>query len=278
MCSSDLPPAASVQDVPWLQQQWQQQPQQQALLAQAANVQGHPAQTHAPQDARAPAHTPGRFDNQPGLDHDVGLRMALIMVHSQEEKRPFDALGQEIQERCWAFSLNHHERTDAEGKVYEDCGRNASDCFRSHIEPEKLGQDALDRMEKLRNTQLDRQKKGRDKRAEKGKGGGKGSKNDGVKGVQKAAGFKGQQSNYGQQASPAQYARYGTFTGKGYCSFCEMVGHRNQDCNKGGAEVDWQKQQQQQKGGARPGKPIDMAAMMREVAVAAVAEYASLNR
>ena len=88
----------------------------------------------------------------------------MIMLVASEENRNLDAIDEDVQKRCWAFSLNHHGRKDAEGKVYEDCGRNACDCYRSHSDPEQIGSEALDRMEKLRNTQLEKLRKSKEKK------------------------------------------------------------------------------------------------------------------
>jgi hypothetical protein len=211
----------------WSQQgaQWPQQgvqwPQQDAYWP----LQLQQRQQHQVQHQTV--YTPGRFEGVPGLDYDPALRMGLIMLQVGEESRTVDELDQEIQEKCWAFTLNSNGCTDTEGKAYEDCGRSAGDCFRSHDQPEEVGDIALKRMAKLRDAQLERQKKGKNRKANKAKGDNKGK--GGAKGGAKGGGRGQEQGGWGQQPQA-----------RGYCSYCKAQGHRNQDCTLGGADIDWQ--------------------------------------
>jgi hypothetical protein len=231
--------------------------QHQALGAPAANAQAKQKADDAwwAELYAAGAPTPGRYDGVPGLDYDIAHRMALIMVQVNGESRTIDEIDQDIQQRCWAFSLNHHERKDAEGNVFADCGRSASDCFRSHADVEIIQEEALERMEKLRIAQLEKQKKGSRTKANKPKGDGKGKVDARVfdawkgsaKGGAKGAG-KGVERGWGRPQQPQDQYGGGAAPRKGgWCSKCEIQGHRNIDCIHGGADIDWQAEARQKR-------------------------------
>jgi hypothetical protein len=103
----------------------------------------------------------------------------MIVKQAVEEERPVDMIDTNNQKRCWAFCLNYHQRKDAEGNIFAGCSRKACDCYESHDQPESIGEEALERLAKLRNKQLEKQRargrKGKGGKADKAKDDGKGS-------------------------------------------------------------------------------------------------------
>jgi hypothetical protein len=166
-------------------------------------------------------------------------RLEMVGQQAEENGRLFDEIDTGNLNRCWAFCLNYHQRKDAEGNIFAGCSRTACDCYDSHNQFESIGEEALERLAKLRNKQLGKQRA----RGRKGKGGKADKAKDDGKGLAYGAVLQ-----YPQEA---------------WCNTCENGTHNDADCTEGGAN----------EGGTRSGQPADIDGILREVAVAAIAKH-----
>ncbi len=161
--------------------------------------------------------------------------MALIAIESGNAGRPHDEIDNQNQARCWSFHLHHHKRVDKLGVLFANCDRLGEVCHRCHKHPEATNEEALNRLEGLRNVQLEKYEAAKAKRAEK-----KGKKAEEQKCAPwKADGKAGQNTRQTQptwtkgQSNAAGQAG----SGRAWCSLCENNLHTNRNCPNGGEKV-----------------------------------------